>query len=311
MSGQPTATRGLRAGPVRRGHEHLWVSPDGTGLHCPPGELVRDRQSGQLCCHLCGRWFVSLGSHVRVHGYTAAGYRRAMGLCAGQGLVAQNLAASIADRQRRAYVEQPAVRDRFAAGQDLARTGRLAWRAKAAASASAASASAAEPAQRLRARSASLAAGRASQQVAREQQLRKRLAGLGHAELDGYLRATYGAGGSLALLAAETGLGRASLRSALLAAGVQVRPSGSNTADGRRCRARAADAAAAQHLGVADIRGWLTGRYRDGWSLQKLAAAVGHSSHWVRWRLDDELRGPAPAPAAGSGAGAGAGAGAA
>lgn len=272
-------------------HAHLWALPDGTSLHCPPGELVQDAQDGRLCCHLCGRWFVSLGAHVRVHGYTAADYRTAMGLCSGLGLVAAALSASIADRQQRAYRETPLARDRFAVGQDLARSGWLSWWARAAAQGPA------EPAQRVRARSTSLAAGRASQRAARELRLQRRLAELGADDLEGYLRSAYAAGTSLEALAAATGLGRASLRSALARAGVTVRPPGVNTADGRRSRALAADQEAAQRLGVADLQAWLADRHREGWSLHQLAAVVGHSSHWVRWRLP---AGDAQTPPAGA-----------
>lgn len=63
--------------PVR--HAHLWVLSDGTGLHAPPGTLTRDDETGRLC----GRWFRSLGSHVRAHGYTADTYRGRWAYAAG------------------------------------------------------------------------------------------------------------------------------------------------------------------------------------------------------------------------------------
>jgi len=61
-------------------HGHLWTLPEGTGLHAPLGRLVDDPATGRLCCHLCGRWFLSLGAHVRAHGYTADAYRDTMQL---------------------------------------------------------------------------------------------------------------------------------------------------------------------------------------------------------------------------------------
>jgi hypothetical protein len=65
-------------------HGHLWSLPDGTGLHAPIGSLVAEPGTGRLCCHLCGRWFISLGVHVRFHGQTAGSYRAAMGLAPGR-----------------------------------------------------------------------------------------------------------------------------------------------------------------------------------------------------------------------------------
>ncbi|GAA2483558.1 hypothetical protein [Winogradskya humida] len=185
-------------------HGHLWRLPDGTGLHAPPGELAVEESTGRLCCHLCGRWFTSLGSHVRAHGYTAQSYRAVMG-------------------------------------------------------------------------------------ARRERDLADRLARLGHAALEDYLRSAYAAGASLEALAAATGLGRARLRAALDRAGVALRPTGINSATGRRSRAVAAELRAAQRLGTEDLPGWLRQRRAAGWTLGRLAEAVGHSTHWVRWRLDAPL----------------------
>ena len=56
----PARRRG-RAG----SHAHLWSLPDGTGVHAPYGQLVAEADTGRICCHLCGRWFISLGSHLR------------------------------------------------------------------------------------------------------------------------------------------------------------------------------------------------------------------------------------------------------
>lgn len=113
-------------------HGHLWSRPDGTGLHAPAGELVLEAGTGRICCHLCGRWFVSLGSHVRRHGCTAASYREALGLCRSRPLVAAVLSRSIATRQGAVYRRSPALRARLAVGQQLAKTGELAVLASAA-----------------------------------------------------------------------------------------------------------------------------------------------------------------------------------
>lgn len=104
-------------------------------------------------------------------------------------------------------------------------------------------------------------------------------------DLGGYLRGAYADGASLETLAADTGLGHKRLRSAMTEAGVTLRPQGSNTPEGKRSRARTAEATAAARVGTEDLQSWLMERYRDGWSLTRLGAAVGHSSHWVRWRF--------------------------
>ncbi len=103
--------------------------------------------------------------------------------------------------------------------------------------------------------------------------------------LDDYLRAAYATGSSLDDLARATGLGRAHLRAAMTAAGITIRPAGTNTGEGKWARTRRADQAAAAKVGTQDLPGWLTERREQGWTLVQLAAAVGHSTHWVRWRL--------------------------
>lgn len=272
--GAPAAVPGVG------GHLHLWTLADGTGLHAPYGHLVRDTDSGRVCCHLCGRWFVALGAHVRVHGYTTDVYRTAMGLRSSQGLVAASLSGQLRRRQAARYEADAEVRQALGIGQAMARSGQLAWRRRAP------TASQPEPAQRVRERGEQLAAGRASQDAARHQQLAGRLAALGAKDLPSYLRSAYAEGASLDTLAGATGMGWAQLRKALAEAGVQVRPTGINTTEGKRSRALTADARAAAQLGVADLHGWLRDRHAEGWTLVQLGRAVGHSSHWVRWRLD-------------------------
>lgn len=280
MTAQPQS--GHRAAPAARTsvsrHGHLWTLADGTGLHAPYGQLAKD-DSGRVCCHLCGRWFIALSSHVRVHGYTADTYRTTMGLFSSHGLVAEELSARVRLRQRAEYDGNADVRARLAVGQAMARSSQLAWRR-------AAPPSQPEPDQRVRERERQLAAGRASQAAARRQQLAARLAALGAADLPSYLRSAYAAGGSLNELGRTTGLGPARLRQALAEAGAQIRPTGVNTPAGKQSRARAADARAAQRIGVTDLHSWLRDRHADGWTLQRLGRAVGHSSHWVAWRLE-------------------------
>lgn len=265
-------------GPLR--HGHLWALADGTGLHAAPGRLSRDPDTGQVCCHLCGRWFRSLGAHVRVHGYTAASYRGAMGLCRTRALSEPQLAAAISARQAAAYARDPDVRARLAPGQQAARSGALTELASAAAAAG-------DRPEHVDARRQQLADGRATLAQRRADALGERLAALGVLDLSDHLRVSYARGASLAALATATGLGRAGLRAAMEEAGITVRPTGANTPDGKRSRARAGEAAAAARVGTEDLRSWLTHRYAAGWSLTHLGAAVGRSTHWVRWRLPD------------------------
>lgn len=265
----------------RRTHGHLWALPDGTGLHAPPGQLARDPGTGQVCCHLCGRWFRALGSHVRVHGYTAHSYREAMGLCRTRPLSAADLSAAISARQAAAYARSAQVRARFATGQKMARSGELTERLRAAAAEG-------DRPEQVAARRTHLAAGRATAAAQRRETLTRLLDELGASGLGDYLRSAYASGASLETLAAATGLGRARLRTAMDEAGIVVRPRGANTAEGKQARARTAEAAAASRVGADDLVIWLAQRRAAGWTLSRLAAAVGHSTHWVRWRLPRE-----------------------
>lgn len=51
-------------------------------------------------------------------------------------------------------------------------------------------------------------------------------------------------------------------------------------------RAARADEVAAARVGTDDLVAWLTERRLAGRTLTELASAVGHSTHWVRWRLE-------------------------
>lgn len=267
VAGQPTA------------QEHLRTPTNDAGLHAPYGVLARD-DDGRVCCHLCGRWFVALGVHVKVHGYTADAYRRDMGLLSSRGLIATPLSERTRRRMRERYQRTAEVRQDLAQGQELARSGQLARRRHAV------RAQLPEPAQRVRERQEQLAAGRATQEATRRQQLAERLEALGASDLSSYLQAAYGAGASLDALGRAAGLGRRRLREALIDAGVLIRPTGVNSAAGKQARAHAADARAADRLGVSDLHAWLRDRRSEGWTLQQLGEAAGHSGHWVSWRLE-------------------------
>lgn len=263
-------------------HLHLWYLPDGTGLHAPYGELVVDDDTGRLCCHFCGHWFTSLGSHVRAHGTTADGYRADLGLCRREPLTAKPLSRAISARQQQAYASSPEVRERFAVGQQMARDGVLGRL-----SATGRSTEPLAPAAVARQRRA-LDTGRGTVAVRRGAARAALIEESGAPDLATYLLTRYTQGASLEGLAKDTGLGRARLRVAMADAGIVTRPTGANTAVGKRSRAFAAEEAAARRVGVDDIRAWLQARRSDGWTLSQLGTAVGHSGHWVSWRLDTD-----------------------
>jgi hypothetical protein len=131
--------------------------------------------------------------------------------------------------------------------------------------------------------------GRATQSQSRESRRQSLLAARGFDRIDEFLRAEYAQGASLADLARSTRLGRAQLSAAMSAAGIIVRPPGSNTPAGKRSRARRSELVAAQRIGTDDLHRWLREHRASGWTLQQLAEAVGHSAPWVRWRLDHHV----------------------
>lgn len=44
------------------------------------GAIEYDQDSDRLKCHACGAWFSSVGTHCRVHGFSAAAYKLEFGL---------------------------------------------------------------------------------------------------------------------------------------------------------------------------------------------------------------------------------------
>jgi hypothetical protein len=218
-----TAVAQTRRSHQAQAHAHLWSLPDGTGLHAPYGQLVFDSNTGQVCCHLCGRWFVSLGGHLRRHGHNAESYRKLIGLCRSRPLVAEALSRSIASRQRTAYRRSPTLRAQLLVGQELSKTGQLATLASTAHTAS-------PPLELTRLRRAALEAGRATRAAERDRALGHRLSALGFDDLADYLRHACSSGMSLRCMAKATGLGWARLRREIDALGGLRRQARSGTA---------------------------------------------------------------------------------
>jgi hypothetical protein len=165
-------------------HGHLWTLTDGTGLHAPVGHLVQDGDMS-VCCHLCGRWFIALGAHVRVHGYTADGYRETMGLGATTALVAATLSQRTSKKRAAAYRTYDEVRQRFAPGHAMARDGRLTAHARSALDRGP------EPPERVRVRAGALATGRETRARQRAEALDQRVQTAGAESLSDYLRREY------------------------------------------------------------------------------------------------------------------------
>ncbi len=168
------------------------------------------------CAATCGRWFRGLRWHLRVHGYTARDYREAVGLCATEALVAHDVSHQIARRQSARYHASKMVRERLGVGQEMARSGELRLRARAALTREA-------PPHRVIVRRTAREAGRRTRARERQDELGARLAAFGYPggadALGEYLRIAYADGASLKSLGAATGLGRARLRAALVDAG--------------------------------------------------------------------------------------------
>ena len=107
------------------------VLGDGTPFYAPVGRMTAD--GDRVRCHLCGSWFLSVASHVRVHGWSKADYIAAFGLELSNPLTGE------ATRKRRSAaltaraVVEPAIREAQSAARARTRSGALAAAASAAA----------------------------------------------------------------------------------------------------------------------------------------------------------------------------------
>ncbi|MEV5411300.1 MucR family transcriptional regulator [Thermopolyspora sp. NPDC052614] len=245
-------------------------------LHAPVGQLVRDEVADRVLCHICGRWFRALGSHVRVHGLTADDYRAAFGLFATKALSSYEYSSARSATQRRVYQSSPHTRDNLAPGRRLAGTGVLNTLARRTSP------------QRRAAQLDELRAGRATRTRAARENLREALRELGYSDVGEGLATLYGERqSSMEALARRLGVGRATLRRALTEHGVPLRGSGVNTDAGRRSRVATNIARTADRVGTPDLRQWLRERRAEGWSLRRLARHLDRSVPWIRARLAD------------------------
>lgn len=183
-----------------------WLA-DGTAYYAPVGCLPAD--GDRVCCHLCGRWFLSVASHLRVHGWAKAEYVAAFGLELGNPL------SGAATRKRRSaaltarLAVEPAIQHAQAEARARAGSGALTV------AASTAARGRSHPAQR---RAKTLAALSGISQQARAEGNRRRadrhreriaaeVAGrFGFDTFAGYLADRLGAGLSMTAISQEAGL---------------------------------------------------------------------------------------------------------
>ncbi|GAA0427024.1 hypothetical protein Acor_65800 [Acrocarpospora corrugata] len=248
-------------------------------VHGRIGELARDEETGKVRCHLCGRSFRALGSHIRVHDLTADAYREAFGLYATKALTSHELSEVRRGRQQRLYRRSAATRASLEPGRKLARSGKLNTLARR------------DSPQRRAAQLRELEDGRATRARAAGERLLTALTDAGFPDEAAGLRTLYvDRQISVDNLAAMLGAGRTTLRNALAAAGVPLRATGVNSDTGRRSRVALNIEHAAARVGAADLHQWLRERRAQGASLRRLAAELERSVPWVRARLAEQTR---------------------
>ncbi|MET7423948.1 hypothetical protein [Dactylosporangium sp. NPDC005555] len=175
-------------------------------IHAPIGQMLTDGE--RVRCHLCGRWFLSVASHIRVHGWSKADYVATFGLELGNPLSGQ------ATRRRRsaallARKIEPAIRNAQQRALSRSRSGALAEAAAEAARGRR------HPVERRVKTLAALAVvdprARAEGNRRRARQHRERLtrevaARFGYATFDDYLSDRFASGMSMAAVSREAGL---------------------------------------------------------------------------------------------------------
>ncbi|MFJ8046067.1 MucR family transcriptional regulator [Kitasatospora sp. NPDC096147] len=243
------------------------------------GRLERDEGADLVICHVCGRGFRALGSHVRAHGMTAAEYRDEFGLLRTRALSSRDTSRSRSTAQRAAFESTPRVREGLMVGQAMARDGELTRQARRAA------AERGDCAELVREQAERLADGRRTQAARAALRLEARVCALGYAHVGAAVWALYaGAGLSLEATARTLGVGHEQMRRLLVDWAVPVRPVGANSSAGRRARVALNDLAAARRVGTDDIGAWLKVRRAEGVTLAELAARTGRSIPWVAAR---------------------------
>ncbi|MFG1928699.1 hypothetical protein [Cryptosporangium sp. NPDC048952] len=250
--------------------------PDGTPCYAPPGQLLVD--GDRVCCHLCGAWFLSVASHLRVHGWAKAAYIEAFGL------ELTNPLTGAATRKRRsaALTARQALEPSLLRSQSRARV-----RARSGALTAAASAAASGRAQPFERRAKTLENLARINPQARADGVRRRAerhldevasalaARFGFPDFRGYLRNRLDADVSLAAISREAGLHKDWMTRHVPKLVPELAGHWAEAADRR---ADAPFTAAAQRGGFADARAYLVARHVDEHrSVRAIAAEVGMS----------------------------------
>jgi hypothetical protein len=249
-------------------------------MHPPQERLLRDEEADLVICHLCGRGFRSLGSHLRAHDLTADQYRQQYGLLRRRALSSRELSQDRSRAQRRAYAASERMRADFAQGQAMARTGTLSRRSRAAFTEHGVSP------ELERERLERLAAGRRTQQADAERHLAATLEARGFSSAEEALRTLYVERElSVEDTAAQLSVNPKRIRQLLAHYAIPIRATGQNTTAGRRARIALNDQRTAERLGTSDITSWLRTRRTEGLTLRELAAITGRSIPWITTRL--------------------------
>lgn len=180
---------------------------DGTPCYAPLGVMVDD--GDRLCCHLCGRWFRSVASHLRVHGWSKADYITAFGLELGNSLAGEETRKKRSAAMTARHATEPAIQQATILARQRARTGVLT------AAAAAANRGRVHPPQRRPKTLATLAGINAdTRDAGTRRRAHRHLVEIatdiasrsGYADLTAYLRDRLTAGDSMAAISRQAGL---------------------------------------------------------------------------------------------------------
>jgi pyruvate/2-oxoglutarate dehydrogenase complex dihydrolipoamide acyltransferase (E2) component len=263
-----------------------WL-PDGTPHYAAFGRVIT--AGDHVCCHLCGRWFLSVASHVRVHGWTKDDYLAAFGLEAGNTLAGEathkRRAAAFTARQ----VIEPGIQQAQEAARARARSG------EPTAAAAVAARGRAHCAERRAKTIAALAAiDNEARAAGTRRRARERLdavaaaaaADLGFADFTSYVIDRLSGGMSMAAIsrsvaaiAAEVSFSRSCVQATLLRHGIPRTPHA-----GKRHEAEERDRRVLEAVGFRSLRGYIAARRSSGVAWAAMAVETGLPESTLRRR---------------------------
>ena len=122
MTSVPISWESDPSAPPARRRIAGWLE-DGTPRFAPSGVLLVD--GDHVCCHLCGEWFLSVGGHLRSHGWTKDEYLSAFGLERGNPLCGPATSARRSAALHRRAQTETAIREAQVRARERARSGAL------------------------------------------------------------------------------------------------------------------------------------------------------------------------------------------